>query len=197
MKLFLLTISSFLIFQSSGNANAPIIAGPVSTVETLNLPQYLGLWYQIAAIPQAYEKQCVANVRAEYAMAEDGLTSILNSCETRNGERDSVMGRAKLADGTSNAKLKVTFVNFLGWRFNFSGDYWVLGLGNNYSYAIVGGPKRNAAWILCRTSTLSQDNWMEINLKLAQQGYDPCLLITTIQAGGVQENKPFCQMDSN
>jgi hypothetical protein len=36
----------------------------------------------------------------------------------------------------------------------FSGDYWILEVGSNYEYAVVGHPSRSYLWILSRTPTL-------------------------------------------
>jgi len=46
-----------------------------------------------------------------------------------------------VVDPKTNAKLKVRFF----WPF--SGDYWIIDLGENYEYAVVGHPKRTYLWI--------------------------------------------------
>ncbi len=33
----------------------------------------------------------------------------------------------------------------------FHGDYWIIDLGENYEYAVVGHPTRKYLWILFRT----------------------------------------------
>ena len=39
----------------------------------------------------------------------------------------------------------------------YTGDYWVLEVGTNYEYAVVGHPSRLYFWILSRTPTLGAD----------------------------------------
>lgn len=169
---------------------------PVSTVSFVDLQQYLGKWYEIAAIPQSFQKQCTANTMAEYAIAEDGLISVVNSCDTASGHPSIANGRAKVVDANSNAKLEVTFVHFLGWQFLFGGDYWILAIGENYSYAVVGAPGRNYAWVLSRKPEMNKELVNEAAQLLVKQGFDTCKLISTIQTSGLQTKTPLCQLVS-
>ncbi len=101
-----------------------------------------------------------------------------------------------MVNKVSNSKLKVTFVHFLGWRFIFGGDYWILAVGENYAYAVVGTPGRDSAWILSRSPNMTYAQIQEVNNILVKQGFDTCKLIVTIQGLGLQENEPFCQLVS-
>lgn len=49
----------------------------------------------------------------------DGKVEVINSCATEKGDRKVGLGRAKVLDSDSNAKLKVTFVKFVDWIFAF------------------------------------------------------------------------------
>jgi apolipoprotein D and lipocalin family protein len=167
---------------------------PVETVPSVDLERYLGKWYEIATIPQSFQKQCTGNVTAEYAMVEDGKISVINSCDTANGKRSIATGRAKVVDTNTNSKLKVTFVNIFGWQFLFGGDYWIIGLGQNYSYAVVGAPGRDYAWILSRFPDMHMDQLVEASQVLTKQGFDTCSLITTIQTSGLQTKTPLCKV---
>jgi apolipoprotein D and lipocalin family protein len=195
--LILLTSLCFVIFSNAFvSAEEQKSLPPVTTVPKVDLQQYLGKWYEIATIPKFFEKQCVRNTSADYAIAENNLISVINSCDTSSGQRSIATGRAKVVDNHSNSKLKVTFVNFFGWNFFFGGDYWILALGDNYSYAVIGAPGRDYAWILSRTPELPQEQLRAAAKVLKDQGYDTCLIITSIQAGGIQSNKPLCQIAS-
>lgn len=164
-------------------------------VPFVDLNQYLGKWYEIAAIPQSFQKKCVANTMAEYSMSQNqNLIKVVNSCEKADGTRDVAEGRAEVVDKTSNAKLRVTFVNFFGWIFAFGGDYWIVDLAPDYSYAIVGHPDRTYAWILSRTPNMAISELKKLEAKLKSLGYDTCQLLTSVQAGGLQERKPLCQL---
>ena len=62
---------------------------------------------------------------------------------------------ARIVNKNSNAKLEVSFVSFLGWR-PFWGDYWIIGLDENYKWAVVGTPSRKYGWVLSRTPQLDK-----------------------------------------
>lgn len=196
MKKVLTILGLLLTILAQAQARPLSSQSPVRTVDFVDLQQYLGKWYEIAAIPQSFEKKCVANATAEYAPAEDGLISVVNACDTASGQLSVAKGRAKVVDRASHAKLKVTFVQFLGWKFLFGGDYWILGLGENYSYAVVGAPGRKYAWILSRTPGMTEEQLNEANQVLVSQGFDTCKLISTIQTSGLQERTPLCQLVS-
>ena len=189
----LLFIFSISIFQQAGVHAAQ---QPVKTADSVNLTQYLGRWFEIAAIPQSFEKQCIGNTTADYALAEDELISVVNSCDTASGKRSISTGRAKVVDKKSNSKLKVTFVNAMGWQFLLGGDYWILAIGENYTYAVVGAPGRDYAWILSRTPGMSEEKLSEASKVLVKQGFDTCKMYSTVQSFGLQERSPLCQIIS-
>ncbi len=169
-------------------------SGLVKTVNSVDLNKYSGLWYEVAAMPQIYQKHCVRNTTAEYALINKNTISINNSCETSSGERISVQGSARVSDKKSQAKLDVLFMTLYGWKFTSRGQYWIIGLGENYSYAVVGTPDRGSAWILSRTPELRQDYLTEASNTLNKQGYNTCRLMTTVQTLGVQQVKSLCSL---
>jgi apolipoprotein D and lipocalin family protein len=143
---------------------------PPKTVENVDLKKYAGLWYEIARIPNSFQKQCVKGTTAEYTLKESGEISVVNSCIDKDGEVDNADGIARIVDKNSNAKLEVSFVSFLGWR-PFWGDYWIIGLDENYRWAIVGTPGRKYGWILSRTKELDEQTMNKIWEILKEQGY--------------------------
>ncbi len=192
MKQIILMFGFLIAIQTQAGSQKAM--PPVRTADSIDLQQYLGKWYEIAAIPQSFQKQCVGNTTAVYDTAEDGLISVVNTCDTSSGRPSIANGRAKVVDKNSNSKLKVTFVNFFGWQFLLGGDYWILAIGEKYSYAIVGAPGRDYAWILSRTPDMTGEQIIEANQVLVTQGFDTCKLISTIQTSGLQQKIPLCQL---
>jgi apolipoprotein D and lipocalin family protein len=166
---------------------------PVRTVERVDLSRYLGRWYEIAAIPQRFQKDCTGGTTAEYAPAEDGRLRVVNSCDTAKG-RKVTEGRAKVVEGSANARLKVTFVKLLGWVWAFGGDYWVIDLAADYRYAVVGHPGRGYGWILSRAPAVAPEDLRDIAARLTAQGYDTCRFLTTPQEGGLGERTALCRL---
>jgi apolipoprotein D and lipocalin family protein len=168
---------------------------PPKTVDRLDLNRYMGQWYEIAAMPIDSERRCVGGTTAEYSQLPDGTIRVLNQCRTGPHETVSAEGRARLADAKTNARLDVTFVNLGHWWWYFvGGEYWVLDVDENYQYALVGDPYHRYAWILSRTPKLSDDLLYRAVVELKKQGYNPCLLMTTPQDGGMQTVQPFCKV---
>ena len=144
---------------------------PVKTVKYVDLKKYVGHWYEISKIPNRFQKQCVSNATAKYILDEDGDMKVVNSCTDDEGELDVAEGVAKVVDKKSNAKLEVSFVSFLGIR-PFWGDYWIIGLDENYKWAVIGTPDRKYGWVLGRTPQLDNVTVQKINSILKENGYD-------------------------
>ena len=146
------------------------------TVESVDLSRYSGTWYEIARYPNRFQRDCQSDTTAEYTLRKDGKVQVVNSCRQKSGKTKTAWGTAKVADKTTNAKLRVTFF----WPFY--GDYWVIGLSPDYRYAIVGEPKRKYLWILSRTPEMDETTYQEIIKQIRTAGYDPERLIRTRQS---------------
>lgn len=155
-------------------------AEPPRPVEQVDLSRYMGRWYEIAVIPNVFQRHCVRNTMAEYALRDDGRVSVVNRCVRSSGEVDRAQGVARVVDPRSKARLEVSFVNLLGIQL-FWGDYWVIGLGQDYEYALIGTPSRRWGWILARDPHPPEARvqaWLE---EIKGQGYDPSAFVRTPQ----------------
>lgn len=152
--------------------SGPALAADPVPVAHVDLSRYVGRWYEIAKIPNRFQKQCARGTTATYTLREDGRIEVVNRCRKSNGDLDEARGIAEVVDPESNAKLRVSFVSFLGIR-PFWGDYWILALGDDYEYALVGTPDREYGWVLARTPTLPADVVRGILERIREQGYDP------------------------
>jgi len=170
LPLSLLLAASLVSCAGSARSDSDA-AGPMSTVESVDLQRYVGLWYEIAKIPNRFQKNCDRGTTARYELREDGRITVINQCTEEDGKLSRAEGVAKVVDPVSNAKLKVSFVSFLGWR-PFWGDYWILGLDADYQWAVVGSPDRKYGWILARTPELDEDTLQGIFSILSTNGYD-------------------------
>jgi len=150
---------------------------PLRTVAGVDLRRYSGIWYEIARYPNRFQRDCKSDTTAEYTLRKDGKVQVVNSCRKQDGKIKKVRGTAKIADTTTNARLKVTFF----WPFY--GDYWIIALSPDYRYAVVGEPKRKYLWILSRTPEMDDTTYQEIVKQVRAAGYDPERLIKTRQSG--------------
>lgn len=142
----------------------------VTTVAQVDLSRYVGLWYEVAKIPNKFQKQCARGTTAEYTLRDDGRITVLNKCFKEDGDLDDAEGLAKIVDTITNTKLEVSFVSFLGWR-PFWGDYWVIGLDSGYQWAVIGTPDRKYGWVLARTPTLDEETLDLVFAVIERNGY--------------------------
>jgi len=150
------------------------------TVNQIDLKKYAGLWYEIAKIPNSFQDHCAYGTTAEYKLLEDGKIEVINKCYEKDGESDIADGVAKVVDKKTNAKLEVSFFSILGIR-PFWGDYWIIGLDDNYQWAVVGTPSRKYGWILSRTPTLPEVTMQQIFSILKNQYYNPDAFEMSVQ----------------
>ena len=143
----------------------------LKTVAHVDLERYLGKWYEIARYDHSFERGC-SEVEAIYTKRDDGMIGVLNRCFIKeNNKTKEAHGRAKVADEETNSKLKVTFF----WPFY--GNYWIVMLGSQYEYAVIGEPSRKYFWILSRTKELEHSTQEKILSQMASLGYDKSQLI--------------------
>lgn len=153
---------------------------PLQTVPKVELSRYLGTWYEIASFPQWFQEGCTATT-ATYEKRGDGDIDVTNRCrlKTIDGELDVAYGQARVVDTASNAKLEVSFFK------PFWGDYWIIELAPDYSYAVVGHPGRDYLWILSRAPTMAPEVYDGILARLAAQKYPLDRLQRTPQPGSL------------
>jgi len=149
-------------------------SGHVVAVEHVDLERYAGLWYEIARLPNRYQDRCAGEVTAEYRLREDGRIDVVNACRDASGDVVRVEGVARRSEsGSETGKLEVRFapaiLSFLPFVW---GDYWILELAEDYSYALVGGPSREYLWILARSPDLPDSLYRSLLESAAAQGFD-------------------------
>jgi apolipoprotein D and lipocalin family protein len=149
---------------------------PMQVVSSVDLNRYAGTWYEVARYPNRFQRDCVGDVTATYELAKDGKVRVLNACREENGDLKTAEGTARVVDPETNARLEVTFF----WPF--SGDYWIINLGPNYEYAVVGEPSREYLWILSRTPRMDEATYDVLLQRIARQGYDTSKLVRTPQS---------------
>lgn len=142
------------------------------TMSEVDLNRYSGTWYELASYPQFFELGCI-NVKATYT-PKDGYIEVFNQ-SIKNGKPNDIKGKAFVVENSGNAKLKVQFF----WPFK--GDYWIVDLADDYSWAVVSDPKRETLWILSRTRKMDEKLYNSLIDKLAKNGFDKNKIVKMIQ----------------
>jgi apolipoprotein D and lipocalin family protein len=164
------------------HAQAPQTVRPLATIDKLDVPRYLGKWYEIAKFPNRFQKQCVGDTSATYAALPDGRLQVLNRCRTADGKFDEAAGVARQIGGATSPKLEVRFAPaILSFLPIVWGDYWVIDLDPGYQLAAVSEPKREYLWILSRTPQVDKARYDALLSRLAAQGLDTGKLVPTPQ----------------
>lgn len=157
--------------------NASAQPAPLAALPTLDVPAYMGTWYQVAWYPNRFQKQCVADTAATYRRVPQGV-EVTNRCRNAEGRIESVVGLARPAgseirgDALQPAQLEVSFLpRWLRW-LPIWGSYWVVQLADDGRYAVVSEPRREYLWVLSRSPGLAPADESEIRSRLTQQGFD-------------------------
>jgi apolipoprotein D and lipocalin family protein len=175
MKMLIVIAGLFVAMACSGVEASKTT--PLTTVPSVDLQKYIGKWYEIAAFPQRFEKGCHCTT-AEYEITDKGYVRVVNSCriDSPQGKLKVARGKAFVVNGSNNSKLRVQFF----WPFR--GDYWIIDLAEDYSYAVVGAPSRTYLWVLSRTPKMEDALYRQIVERCAEKGFDVNKLVLTDQS---------------
>lgn len=135
------------------------------TVESVDLNRYVGAWYEIALLPNYFQRMCATDTQARYRASDDRIL-VTNRCRKSDGMVESIAGFAKVLEDSNNTKLRVTFFR------PFYGNYWILALGPDYDWALVGEPNRKYGWVLARRPQMDDATLNAILDKAQSLGYD-------------------------
>jgi apolipoprotein D and lipocalin family protein len=166
-------LSMLLLLGGVTMASGNVQPHAVQTVDAVDLERYAGDWFEIARFPNRFQKQCAGDVRASYARRPDGRIDVTNRCRAQDGRQTEAKGVAKVIDARTSAKLKVRFAPAVLSVLPFVwGDYWILGLANDYSWAVVGSPDRAYLWVLARAPALDGESYGAALSTARANGFD-------------------------
>jgi apolipoprotein D and lipocalin family protein len=161
MKKTIMIFLTCILFSSAQSQKTP------SVVSSVDLKRYQGMWYEIARLPNFFERKLKCT-SAEYSLRDDGKITVINAGNyiTDPQKNTSAKGVAWIPDKNFPAKLKVQFF----WPF--SGDYWIIDLDKDYRYVLVGDPSFKYLWILAREKTMDEVTYKMLLQKATDEGYD-------------------------
>jgi apolipoprotein D and lipocalin family protein len=173
MVLVLTALSLTSLKLAAQTSPSPQALPAVTTIASLDVPRYMGTWYEIAKFPNRFQAKCVANTRARYLAQTDGSVQVLNSCTTADGSTIDALGKAIQVGATTSPKLQVRFAPaWLSWLPMVWGDYWVIDLDADYQLAAVSDAKREYLWVLSRTPQANAKAYDALLDRLKAQHFD-------------------------
>lgn len=184
ITLFGLAALNVLAKDTGSPAQVPEALAPLTSIATLNVPRYMGTWYEIAKFPNRFQKMCVGNTKAEYSLKADGNVQVINRCLLESGEMDEAIGAARQIGAADSPRLKVRFAPaWLSFISAVWGDYWVIEIDEDYQLVAVSEPRREYLWVLSRTPKVDRKAYENLLDRLKGKGLDIHRLELTKQAG--------------
>ena len=184
---------SFSAWVPLASAQAPsgeISPAPLEAIASLDVPRYMGTWYELAKYPNWFQKRCIANTSAPDAVQPNGMLQVLNRCQKEDGSMSEALGAAKQVGDANSPKLEVRFapawLSFLPFVW---GNYWVIDLDPQYQLAAVSEPSRKYLWILSRSKTVEPKAYEALLQRLKQQGFN----LDAIEISKQTTEKPVTQ----
>ncbi len=138
---------------------------PLVTVPSVDLARYAGRWYEIYRLPNGFEDANCSSVTADYAPRDDGLLQVVNTCVKPDGSFDRSRGVARVVDPATRSRLEVSFFR------PFWGNYWIIELSDDYSWAMIAEPSGKYLWLLSRTPTLPEAVDASVRKRMTELGY--------------------------
>lgn len=146
---------------------------PLKAIAQLDVPRYLGRWYEIAKFPNRFQRQCASDTSADYALLPHGHIRVLNQCRNSAGNWEHAIGVAQQVEGPHAAKLKVRFApEWLSFLPFVWGDYWVVDLDDKYELVAVSEPQREFLWVLSRAPVVPEASYSALLGRLAATGLE-------------------------
>lgn len=166
MKLITSLLFLFAIMNSTSAQTPP---------QSIDLFKYSGKWYVIGVIPTRFDKEW-EYVTENYTVKKNGKIDIYTTYIKQGGTKiQSVKSKGFPKKSTGNVAWKVQFV----WPFR--ADYLIEEIAEDYSYVVVGHPKKKFLYIMNRTGKMDEALYTTIVKRFSEKGYDITQLKKVLQ----------------
>ena len=161
------------VFLAAGAAGAQ----KVSAVPQLDLEKLSGTWYEVTRYPTKFENRCAGQATVLFNQGDKPRNFQMGTfCPGKTGtplESDLTGNMDKHGTG----KLTSGFIPL------FKTKVWVLALGPDYSWALLGQPKRKALSVLSRTPEMTPATLTQVEQLAAAQGFKTDKLVSLPKLG--------------
>ncbi|WP_269792247.1 lipocalin family protein [Stenotrophomonas sp. Iso1] len=144
-------------------AATPIVEG--DSEGPVDLQRFMGRWYVIGRVPNFVERGHVASVNT-YALREDDKVAINYQFREGFGEPTEALNiRAKVDEDSGNRRWRTWFYRVVPTHSR------ILEVAPDYSWALIGYPGREMAWIFAREPDMDNTLYRHLALRLRDK-YD-------------------------
>ena len=145
----------------------------LATIPSLDVPRYMGTWYEVSKLPNPFQKNCVSNTVATYEAQPSGTVRVTNRCSESDGKVKEAIGEARQIGNATSPKLEVRFAPaWLSFLPLVWGNYWVIDLDADYTLVAISEPRQELLWVLSRTPTPNPEAYKLLTERLAKRGFD-------------------------
>jgi apolipoprotein D and lipocalin family protein len=163
MNILVKAVLGGLLYMSLLSCSTNSLA-PVSTVDKVDIPRFMGDWYVVATIPTWIE-QDAQNPLEQYALNPNGSIATTFGYR-RDGAARSLQMTAFIEDKKSNAVWSMQPF----WPVR--AEYLLVYLDEAYQYTIVGRSKRDYLWVMARQPAVEEEKLAELVEMAVEMGYN-------------------------
>lgn len=157
-------LARFLLLAALGSITLTDLQAAEPAAD-IDLPRYMGRWYVIANIPYFPERGKVATYD-EYSLRKDGRIDNIYGFKKTFGKKEKRWNAlATVKPGTGNRKWTIKFFGML------NADYEILEVAPDYSWALIGHPKREMGWLMARDPKMGEEQYSALVGKFGNYGY--------------------------
>ncbi|TWC22223.1 apolipoprotein D and lipocalin family protein [Pseudomonas sp. SJZ080] len=155
---------------------------PLQPVASIDLPRFMGTWYEIARSPNRFQKRCAGFTRTDFHLQADGTVQAVNRCRLHDGQLHLALATGRQVGAPDSPRLKVRFAPaWMSFLPSVWGDYWIIDLDAQYQLVAVSEPTRKYLWILSRTTRVEPQAYAALLERLKDKGFAVERLLMTQQ----------------
>ena len=165
--------SAVIALASTLTLGQAALAGPSPTSKQVDPRRYTGRWYEVARLPNKIQSNCEA-ATSDWSREPDGAFAVVQTCHMGavTGSTKTWRGSGHIVDEVTNARFRIGFFGGLVQM-----DYWVLDLGDDYSWCMLSTPNPKFLWIMSRRPNLNADQKAALVSRARSMGFDVSKLI--------------------
>jgi apolipoprotein D and lipocalin family protein len=142
------------------------ITQQATSPESIDLQRYSGKWYVIGTIPTWFDNDWNYTTES-YSIRPDGNIDVYTTYKKKGQQEQKTLRSKGFPDaGKKNVEWKVQFF----WPFK--ADYLVEAIADDYSWVIVGHPKKKFLYIMARTNSIPNELYTSLVERCRQRGYN-------------------------
>lgn len=151
-------------------------------VASIDLPRFMGTWYEIARTPNRFQKRCAGFTRIDFHLQVDGTVQVVIRCRLRDGQLHLSLATARQVGTPDSPRLKVRFAPaWMSFLPAVWADYWIIDIDEQYQLVAVSEPTRKYLWILSRVARVKPQAYAALMERLKDKGFMVEQLLMTQQ----------------